>query len=203
MTTTTRKTLETDKVVGEPVADLAVEQQGKALDEAAPAPVPWSELAPSDYAVLVRMFAFRLDEERPAAAMAPAVLAAVLALVETRVAHLTIEEKDYVFGLFVSRMAWVSKGDSQESWPGGSIELSLQGRLAETPVKVRDLVAGWIGPEWRIPGERCETGSSIGWSGRGPSSDTRRSSRSCSSVGRRPPTGRRRGRGTLWTTTPA
>ena len=37
MTTTTRKTLETDKVVGEPVADPAVEQQGKAMDEAAAA----------------------------------------------------------------------------------------------------------------------------------------------------------------------
>ena len=36
-TTMTRTTLEMDKVVGEPVADLAVEQQGKAMDEAAAA----------------------------------------------------------------------------------------------------------------------------------------------------------------------
>ncbi len=28
----------------------------------------------------------------------------------------------------------------------GSIESSLEGRLTKTPVKVRDLVAGWIGP---------------------------------------------------------
>ena len=38
MTTTTRTTLETDKVGGEPVADSAVEQQGKAMDEVALAP---------------------------------------------------------------------------------------------------------------------------------------------------------------------
>ena len=37
MTTTTRKTPETDKVVGDPAADPAVEQQGGAMDEAAPA----------------------------------------------------------------------------------------------------------------------------------------------------------------------
>jgi len=36
MTTTTRTTLETDKVVGEPGADPAVEQQGKTRDETAP-----------------------------------------------------------------------------------------------------------------------------------------------------------------------
>ena len=42
MTTTTRKTLETDKFVGELVADPAVEQQGKAMDEAAVAGgFPW------------------------------------------------------------------------------------------------------------------------------------------------------------------
>ena len=35
--TTTRKTLETDKVIGEPAADPAVEQLGKAIDEAAAA----------------------------------------------------------------------------------------------------------------------------------------------------------------------
>ena len=138
------------------------------MDEATPAPVPWTELAPSDYEVLARMFAFRVpDEEQQAPAMVAAVvaeptldakeltraalLAAVLALAETRVAHLTIEEKDYVFGLFVSRTAWVSKGDSQGSWPGGSIESSLQGRLAGTPVKFRDLVAEWIGAERRNP----------------------------------------------------
>ena len=164
MTTTTRKTLETDKVVGEPVADPTVDQQGKAMDEVAPAPVPWSELAPSDYEVLVHMFPFRPpDEERQAPAMAAAavteptvdekdltraaLLAAVLALADARAAHLAIEQKDYVFGLFVSQTAWVSKGGSQGSWPRGSIESSLQGMLAETPVKVRDLVAGWIGPE--------------------------------------------------------
>ena len=163
MTTTTRMTLETDKVVGELVPDPAVEQQGKAMDAVAPAAVPWSQLAPSDYEVLARMFAFRIpDEERQAPAIAAAVvaepvdekdltraafLAAVLALVETGVAHLAIEEKAYFFGLFVSRTVWVSKGDSQESWPGGSIESSLQGRLTGTPVEVRELVAGWIGDE--------------------------------------------------------
>ena len=76
MTTTTRTILETDKVVGEPVADPAVEQQGKAMDEAAPAAVPWSELASSDYAVLARMFAFRLpDGARLGLAMVAAVVA--------------------------------------------------------------------------------------------------------------------------------
>ena len=166
--TTTRTTLETDKVVGETVTDLAVEQQGKAMDEAAPAHVPWTELAPSDYAVLARMSVFGLpDEDRQAPAMAAAeaaeltldkkdltraaLLAAVLALAETRIAQLTVEEKHYVFGLFVTRTAWVSKDGSQESWPGGSIESSLQGSLTRTPVKVRDLVAGWIGPEWPDP----------------------------------------------------
>ena len=166
MTTTTRTTLETDKVVSELVADPAVEQQGKAADEVAPAAVPWSELAPSDYAVLTRMFAFRPPhEERQAPAMAAAVvaepidedlaktalLAALLALVETGVAHLTIEEQSHFFGLFVSRTAWVSKGDSQESWPGGSIESSLQGRLTRKPVRVRGLVAEWIGDERKHP----------------------------------------------------
>ena len=202
MTTTTRNTLEIDRVTGKPVAIPAVEQQGKLMDEAAPAPVPWSVLAPSDYAALARWSAFRIPgeeqqapvtsgstprqvvtntreaqarreldrmfavrirgEEQQAPAMARAVvaesvddktdltraalLAAVLALVETCVAHLTIEEKHYVFGLFESKSAWVSKGGSQESWPGGSIESSLQGRLGRTPVKVRDLVAKWIGP---------------------------------------------------------
>ena len=149
--TTTRKTLETDKVIGEPVADPAVEQQGKTMDEAAAATVPWSELAPSDYAVLAPWSAAMAAAvvAEPIVDPKTALLAAVLALVETRVAHLTIEEKDYFFGLFVSQTAWVSKGGTQESWPEGSIESSLQGRLAETPVKVRDLVAGWIGPDER------------------------------------------------------
>ena len=74
--TTTRKTLETDKVVGEPVAEPAVEQQGRGMDEAAPAPVSWSELAPSDYAVLARMFAFRSPYE---ARLGLAIVAAVVA----------------------------------------------------------------------------------------------------------------------------
>ncbi len=177
MTTTTRTTLEADKVVGEPDADPAVEQQGKAMDEAAPAAVPWSELAPSDYAVLTLMFAFGAPyEEREVVAMvatgSPAypadvsvgvptfdakdlagagLAAAVMALVETGVAHLAIEEKEYVFGLFMRRTAWVSKGDSEESWPKGSTESQLQAALAGTPVKLRDLVAGWIGGERRDP----------------------------------------------------
>ena len=166
MTTTTRNTLETDKVVGGPAAGPAVEQQGTAMDELAPAAVPWSDLAPSDYAVLAGMFAFRLpDGERQAPGMAASVksygqdkelnraalLAAVLTLAETRVAHLAIEEKDYVFGLFVSRTAWLSRGGSQESWPAGSIESSLQESLTGPPVKVRDLVAKWIGPKRRDP----------------------------------------------------
>ena len=123
MTTTTRPTLEMDKVVGEPVAEPAVEQQGKAMDEAGPTPVPWTELAPSEYAVLTRWSAFRSPgEEHQAPAMAAAVaaepfvdkeglaraavLVALVALADARVAHLTNEEKEYVFGLFVRRTAW-------------------------------------------------------------------------------------------------
>jgi len=34
MTTTTRKTLETDKVVGEPAVESTMEQQAEAIDEA-------------------------------------------------------------------------------------------------------------------------------------------------------------------------
>ena len=55
MTTTTRTARETSRVVGEPGGDPA------------PAPVPWSKLAPSDYAVLARMFPFKIPgNERPA-----------------------------------------------------------------------------------------------------------------------------------------
>ena len=152
MTATTRKTLETDKIVGEPVADPAVEQQGNAMDETGAAAVHWSQLAPSDYEVLARWSAFRIADREEWALVAQdvtraALLAAVLALADARAAHLAFEQKHYGFGLFVSQTAWVSKGGSQGSWPRGSIESSLEGRLAETPVKVRDLVAGWRGPE--------------------------------------------------------
>ena len=203
MTTATR-TPKTSKVVIVPVAPAA-EQQGKAVDAAAPAAVPWSQLAPSDYVVLTRMFGLRVrDEERPAAVTAPAtpggafwigldaphaaalgfqpqlayaeagfeagptldekeltkaaLLAAVLALVETGVADLTIEETQHFFGLFGSRTAEVAKGHFKQSWPEGSIESNLQGRLSGTPVKVRDLVAGWIGAEqenpWKVMRDR-------------------------------------------------
>jgi len=122
------------------------------MDEAAVASVPWTELSPSDYVFLTGISELWPPyEKRQAYAMAPAVLAAVLALADTRVAHLAIGEKRHVFGLFVGRSAWVSKGESQGSWPVGSIESSLEMRLTETPVKMRDLVAGWIGSKWPDP----------------------------------------------------
>ena len=72
MTTATR-TPKTSKVVIVPVAAPAAEQPRQAMDEAAPAAVPWSQLAPSDYAVLTRMFGLSVrGAERPAAVMAPA-----------------------------------------------------------------------------------------------------------------------------------
>lgn len=122
------------------------------MDEAAVAGVPWTELSPSDYVFLTGISELWPPyEKRQASAMAPAVLAALLALADTRVAHLAIGEKRHVFGLFVSRTAWVSKGEFQGSWPVGSIESSLEIRLTETPIKIRDLVAGWIGSKWPDP----------------------------------------------------
>ena len=70
MTTTIGTLKETDKIVGQPVTDPGLEQEGKAVDEAAPRAVPWSVLAPSDYAVLSRMFGLRiLAEGRPTSEM--------------------------------------------------------------------------------------------------------------------------------------
>jgi len=156
--TITEKTLETNMVEGESVADPVVEQQYKLMDEASLSPVPWSVLAPSDYAFLNLRSSFEFPGANLKTRVAEltidkksltksALLAAVLALVDTRVANLVIEEKDYVFGLFVSQAAWVSKGGSQVCWPEGSIESNLQRRLEKAPVKVRDLVAGWIGSD--------------------------------------------------------
>ena len=140
--------LDTDKVVGDSAADHAVDPAPARWTERA----RWSELAPSDYEVLALMFSRGSpDEVSEEVLTEAAVLAAVQALAHKHAAHVTFEEKPCFFGLFLNRTAWISKGDSRESWPAGSIESSLQGRLSEARVMVRDLVAGWIGEERKKP----------------------------------------------------
>ncbi len=148
--TTTTKTLGIDAVVSERIADKY--QSGNAMGKGIPAQVQWSEVAPSEYAILARWSALEAAGEGYMVLMArkltkSALLAALLAMADARVAQFSVRTDTTFFGLFSSVTSWISRGHSSEDWPAGSIESSLQERLTETPVKVRDLVANWIGKE--------------------------------------------------------
>ena len=165
--TTISNSEEMDRGVNRRAIDRAAMQQSMAWDELAE-PVPWSELAPSQYAVLVRWsalppYARENDGFSDSDLTRTAVFTAILAMLDADAARCTVKESYHFFGLSVRRTAWISRGESLESWPNGSIELELQELLRQSGEQtVRNLVGAWIPAASRSPaaGSRPRFGGS-------------------------------------------
>lgn len=147
--TTTTEALDACAIVSKPNVELSVEQPKEVTVEAEVTGAT-PKLTPSDCAVPVRWSELEIAGKGYQVLHAKemtksALFTAILALAQTDGARFSVKEEHYFFGIFSRRVAWISRGRGSRLWPAGSVESSLQGRVTETPVKLSDLIAKWIG----------------------------------------------------------
>ncbi len=129
----------------------------------APAPkqrVPAKEMAPSEWAVLESMqwipddrhdLPARLSGGSDRDRLTTAVVAGLLAMQAAKTATFAVEQTSHLWGLYISRTTYISRGPKGADWPVGTVEAEFQSRLTNRRVTIKDLVAGWIGSRRRSP----------------------------------------------------